>query len=201
VIPAIEAAWPSGVTRPFYLLSPLNYNDSALADLALDDSALVRRMLGINWASAPDTTIYDSYVGRWQFAYPEERDRLGYENFYDAAYYLLYAAAAAGQNLQSGANIAQGMNRLLSGPAYAVGPDRMGQAMGILSVPSATIQLNGTLGPPAFNLDGTRDSPGSVWCIDSSQTFHADVLRYAPGSDPTTATLTGMVPSGCISGF
>jgi hypothetical protein len=201
VIPAIEAAWPSGVTKPFYLLSPLNYNDSALAELVSNDSMLARRMLGINWAAAADTTAYDAYVGRWQFAYPESRDLLGFENFYDAAYYLLYAAAAAGQNLQSGANIAQGMNRLLSGPAYTVGPDRMGQAMGILSVPSATIQLNGTLGPPTFNLDGTRDSPGSVWCIDSSQTFHADVLRYAAGSDPTTATLTGTVPSACISTF
>jgi hypothetical protein len=201
VIPAIEAAWPSGVTKPFYLLSPLNYNDSGLAELVSDDGTLARRMLGINWASAPDTAIYDAYVGRWQFAYPEARDRLGYENFYDAAYYLLYAAAAAGQNLQSGANIAQGMNRLLSGPAYTVGPDRMGQAMGILSVPSATIQLNGTLGPPTFNLDGTRDSPGSIWCIDTNEAFHADVLRYVPAADPTAATLTGTVPSGCISSF
>jgi hypothetical protein len=203
VIPAIEAGWHEGVARPFYVLSPLNYNDPALEELIVTDTTLATRMLGVNWAAAPDTTAYDAYVGRWQFAFPASRDMLGYENFYDAAYYLIYAAAAAGQNLQSGANIAQGMSRLLTGPAYSVGPDRMGQAMGILSVPSASIRLDGTLGPPDFNLDGTRNSPGSIWCIDSGGVYHPDWLRYAPGpdNDPTRATLTNGISANCVPGF
>jgi hypothetical protein len=203
VVPAIEADWPVGVAKPFYLLSPFNYNDAALQDLIANERELASRMLGVNWAAAPDSTAYDAYVGRWQFAYPENRDDLGYENFYDAAYYLIYAAAAAGQNLQSGANIAQGMSRLLTGPAYSVGPDRMGQAMGILSVPSASIELDGTLGPPNFNLDGTRNAPGSIWCIDSAGVFHPDWLRYVPGAgdDPTQATLTSGIAASCVDGF
>ena len=78
----------------------------------------------------------------------------------------------------------------------------MPTAMATLAVGSATIQLNGTLGPPNFNpVDGTRESPGSVWCIDSTATFQADVLRYVPDAsgDPTLATLGGTFP--CISGF
>lgn len=205
VIPAIENAWPeSGSPKPFYLLSPGNYNDdTALQALVESNSSLASRMAGVNPAAAADSTAYERYIGRWDIAFPDYRDVRGMENFYDAAYYLIYAAVGAGQNLTNGTNLVTGMNRLLSGAGpYQVGPDDMPTAMATLAaVGSATIQLNGTLGPPDFNpADGTRESPGSVWCFDpSTGTCQADVLRYVPDADPTRATLSGTLP--CIPGF
>jgi hypothetical protein len=150
-------------------------------------------MAGINAAAAADARLYNAYVTRWDLAFPDARDVRGTENFYDAAYYLLYAAAGAGQSLTSGLGLVNGMNRLLSGSnAFDVGPADMADAFATLAVGNSTIQLNGTLGPPDFNpADGTRQSAGSVWCIDASG-FHADVLRYVPNdADPTAATLAG----------
>jgi hypothetical protein len=203
IIPQVEASWPDpGPPRPFYLLSPYNYNDAALKELVASNPQLVARMAGVNGAAAVDPANYRQYFGNWGDAYPELRDESGYENFYDAAYYLLYSIAAAAQPL-NGDNIAFGMNRLLSGPAYNVGPTDMPNALQALGVASATIQLNGTLGPPDFNrINGTRNSPGSVWCIDQSGTYHADVLRYSlVGNDPMQSTLTGEMPTACVSDF
>jgi hypothetical protein len=57
----------------------------------------------------------------------------------------------------------------------------------------ATIQLNGTMGPPNWNANGTRDMPGSVYCIDVTNSYRPDVLRYretTPG-DASTGILEG----------
>jgi hypothetical protein len=205
IIPAIESEWPTGgPPKPFYLLSPFNYRDSALQAQLQSNSSLQARIAGVNGAAAADPDLYDAYVGRYQRAYPENSgsDDLGYENFYDAAYYLLYAAAAAGQNLDNGQSIRAGMNRLLSGAGpYDVGPPDMPNAMSTLLNASATIQLDGTLGPPDWNtINGTRRSYGSVWCIDSGRNFQSDVLRYQPNdANPTQASLTGTFP--CMPDF
>lgn len=205
VIPLIEDGWPdTGPAKPFYLLSPGNFNDPRLATLLQTNSSLRSRIAGVNGAAAADTRVYDDYVGRWEAAFtePEVQDARGYENFYDAAYYLLYAAAGAGQNIDNGESLRIGMNRLLSGAGpYDVGPRDMPNAMSTLVSASATIQLNGTLGPPDFNpINGTRSSAGSVWCIDATRNFKSDVLRYVPNdANPTQASLTGDFT--CIPGF
>jgi hypothetical protein len=203
MIPAIEAQWPMDDTpRPFYLLSPNNYNDARLQDQAQAISMLYQRIAGVNAAAAEDTSVYDEYVGRWLGAYPEFPEDTGYENFYDAAYYLLYSAAGAGQNLTNGLNLRNGMNRLLSGPEYEVGPNRMSEAVGLLGGTSTNITLIGALGPPDFNpANGTRYAPSSVWCLDSNRSFRSDVLRYqeGPGDDATQASLIGTFP--CIASF
>jgi hypothetical protein len=93
------------------------------------------------------------------------------------------------------------MLRLLSGMEFPVGPERMIDAFAFLQL--ADIQLNGTLGPPTdFNSDGTRNSNGSVWCVDDTRTLQFDVLRYSvTGDDATTAALTGDFPATCIPDF
>jgi hypothetical protein len=203
IMTAVEAQWPaSGPPKPFYLLSPFNYGDSSLLGMMQSNSSLQARIAGINGAAAADPDVYDRYVGRYQTAFEGATGSdLFYENFYDAAYYLLYAAAAAGQNLDNGQSLRVGMNRLLSGPPYEVGPTAMPLAMSTLLNASATIQLNGTLGPPDWNtINGTRRSYGSVWCIDSAREFQSDVLRYQPDdANPMQASLTGTFP--CMPDF
>jgi hypothetical protein len=193
LVPAIESGWPAeGPPRPFYVLSPFNYNDGAVLDLIASNPSLVSRMAGVNGAAAVDATAYNSYLMRWNLAFPEAAGATGYENMYDAAYYLLYSAAAAGQGAPGGLNLVTGMNRLLRGMPVTVGPEALAQTVALLGANgSSTIQLNGTLGPPDFTVDGTRESVGSVYCVDGSG-FHADVLRYVPNdADPTAATLAG----------
>ena len=200
VIPAVESGWSEasgGQTLPFYLLSPDNYNDDALAGLLGSNSSVRGRMAGVNWAAAEDSATYDDYIGRWETAFPEERDVRGLENYYDAAYYLIYAAAGAGQLLTNGTHLVDGMARLLSGTRYNVGPSDMPRAMQALNQSAANIALYGTLGAPNFSsLDGTRQAPGSVWCVDSTNVTRSDVLRYVPGSaeDASTASLQGTFP-------
>lgn len=203
MIPAIEAQWPTdGTPKPFYLLSPDNFNDARVQDQVQSISGLYQRVAGVNFAAAADTHVYDEYVGRWLGAFPDFPEDVNYENFYDAAYYLLYAAAGARQNLTNGQSLLTGMNRLLAGPEYEVGPGQMPEAMGLVGQSNTNIELVGTLGPPDFNrTNGTRNAPGSVWCIDNSRAFRADVLRYEAGAgdDATQASLTGSFP--CIADF
>jgi hypothetical protein len=207
VVPGVENAWGTagGQPEPFYILSPLNYNSEAVVDLIEQNSALAERIVGVNGAAAEDSTNYERYTLAWDGAFPGDVGIRGYENFYDAAYYLIYAAAGAGQFLTgNGLDLKRGMARLLSGPIYNVGDRDIPNALQALAQASATIQLNGTLGPPDFNpISGTRESPGSVWCIDSAGVFHADRWRYVPGpdNDPTRATLRDGIVANCLAGF
>jgi hypothetical protein len=196
IVVPLERDWPSGSgapPRPFYLVSPYAFNNPALRALLQSNTTGVRtRMAGINAPSAADQSLYTGYLGRFTSEYPEASNYVGYENFYDAAYYLVYAIAGAATSFRDGRDMASpGMRQLLGGNlSLGVGPRDMGQAMDNLFNNTA-ITLNGTMGPPDFNvLTGARNAFGSVWCIDASLAPQSDVLRY----NATTKTLDGDFP-------
>lgn len=199
MLPAIEAQLSDDAPRPFYLLSPIHYNNPNMPERIKQEPALAYRMAGVNAAAATDTSLYDAYQIAFDSAYPEVAgESEGFENFYDAAYFLVYSAAAAGSvPFLTGRDMARGMTRLLSGPTtYGVGRRDMTYALQALENPTSKITLNGTLGPPDFEPStGVRRQPGSVWCIDEQGVQFSDVLRY----DPETQELTGDFP--CIDGF
>lgn len=201
MVPIIERDWPEGVgepPRPFYLLSPLHYRNGKL-ELLLDEHPELReRLVGVGAAAAEDPSLYRAYLTRWDEAYTERRGQAaGLENFYDAPYYLIYSAIAAGSAVNTGAGFASGMQRLLQGERYDVGPDDLRSAPGALSAPQSRIQLYGTMGPPDFDLiTGTRASVGSAWCVDAGGNTLADVLRYREAS----GRMEGDMES-CIPGF
>jgi hypothetical protein len=203
MIPAIESGWAGAAGsqgKPFYLLSPYHFNNPALTSMLQSNPTVRVRMVGVNVASAVDQKLYNSYQIAFDAAYPEVVGDRGYENFYDAAYYLIYSAAAAGNVATlSGDDLARGMGRLLSGPAFGVGQTDIPNALSALqSSAQAKITLNGTDGPPAWDPGtGGKVGPGSIWCVDSGLKQRADVLRY----DDTSKTLTGTFPSSCFSGF
>jgi hypothetical protein len=204
VVPALEDGWDdtSGQAHPFYLLSPFVYNSSELTVLLTNYPAVRQRFAGVNGPAALDPSVYNTYVNAWKLAYTERKDVRGYENFYDAAYYLIYAAAArANSGLDSGDDLRRGMLSLLDG-RESVDVGELGIARGLQALSLGNITLNGTLGPPDWDENtGTRQAEGSVWCVDGTTTSRSDVLRYslAPGADPTTATLTGTFP--CFPNF
>ena len=178
IVPALERS--AGQVEPFYLLSPWNIKPDPLQNLLLEFPQLYQRVAGVNFAAAVDRTIYDAYQTRFDAAFPSYAGTRDNENFYDAAYYLIYAAAAAGKvSPLTGADLASGMQRLLSGRySFSVGPDDLVPAFTALEEAGSSIVLNGTMGPPDFDPDtGARVQPGTVWCVDQSRKMNMDVLR------------------------
>jgi hypothetical protein len=201
MVPSIESGWAAAAgtqKKPFYLLSAYHFNNPALPPLLQSNPSVRTRLAGVNVASAEDQTLYNTYQIAFDTAYPEVAGQRGYENFYDAAYYLIYSAAAAGSvSSLSGDDLARGMGRLLSGMSFGVGQSDIPRALlALQSSSQAKIALSGTDGPPTFDPGtGEKLGPGSIWCVDSSSKQRADVLRY----DDDTKTLTGTFP--CFSGF
>jgi hypothetical protein len=213
IMPLLESTWDSatgGQDRPFYLLSPLNYNESTMPTLIGNDATdpngsvakgkvpLHQRILGFSWPAAVDQSIYNGYQLRFQEQYPGFSSP-GYENYYDAAYYLLYAVAAASQPL-TGTKIAAGLQRVIDGATQvSVGPSAaMSTAInGFKSDPNYKIELIGAGGPPTWDQFGGRNDPASVYCVDDMGVYHPDVQRY----NPDTMQLDGSVLTTCIDEF
>jgi hypothetical protein len=210
LIPFLELEWPvAEQQRPFYLLSPLQASDRAQLIATARANAgfqLEQRLVGVNIAAAADSRLYADYFNRLKSEYPEALNIDGTENYYDAAYFLMYAAAAGAKAAQvSGEDMVAGMHRLLGGVSYDVGSRDLLAALGYLrDDPARTIALQGTLGPPDFDENGARRGTGSVWCLERSTDPSSsapvwnlawDVLRY----DPTAGALSGTFP--CFDGF
>jgi len=208
IIPGIEADWPDAdQERPLYILSPLLYNQVLSAYdtlITMDDSAangkipIQKRLIGMNWPAAADPTIYNDYVDRYNKAYFTEA--LGYENFYDATAYLLYAVAGA-QEPYTGKSISEGMARLINTSAsasktWAVGPDDMPAVLDELKrSKTSTMQVIGAMGPPDWDGLGTRHDAASIWCVakgPQGTLFKSDVLRW----DGTNLTGNLNLPAG-----
>jgi hypothetical protein len=202
IIPTVENNWTTVVTtgqaKPFYLISPYNYNNGSFLRQVLTDFPTLRnRMAGVNWASTTEEYehILRTFELAWDSELPERAGTRGYENYYDAAYYLMYGVAAGGSTLGrfNGFDIRDGLRRVSGGSQdFEVGRRDLPAALGALASPSAFITLNGTLGAPNFDsATDARTDPGSVWCVsDNAGTQLVDVLRY----DSTTGELVGDFP-------
>lgn len=212
LVQVLEIVWPaSSGPRPFYVLSPYNTSDKALFPLAAgsdDDAESFRsRIAGINVASTSEARVLDAYERRFIGRFPTAQSALGQENYYDAMYFLVYAAVGAGRvSGLSGENLREGMQRLFSGTSIDMGPKDLGNAFGALGTPKGSISLFGTLGAPTFNLGtGARRGAGSVYCIalegQKNPVYKFDTLRVvaAKSGDEGAPTLEGTFP--CYEGL
>jgi len=205
IIPGVESGWAAqnpSKARPFYLLSASDYLDPATPPLINNDTSfqagqkpLYQRILGVNWPAAADQSVYEAYQARWVSAHAQRAD--GYENFYDAMYYLLYGVAAARAPL-TGKQIAAAMPRVTSSgnkiPQVDVGPgpDMVTYVGTLAQSTSEKIELIGAMGPPDWDVNGARSDAASVWCLNSVGASKADQLRYDPGTSkllPSDTTL------------
>jgi hypothetical protein len=174
ILPALEQD-----VRPFYLLSPTHFEslDRLYAFEGLQE--FKTRALGVRVSLPADVGAYVGFRLRFDTQYGYDGTVAAPHNAYDAAYYLLYSAAAAPSVWPlTGSDLTWGMRRLLSGPeGYEVGPSAMEPAMQALAMGS-TITLNGVMGPPNFDTQtGVRSGTGSVWCFDSNNFARFDALR------------------------
>jgi hypothetical protein len=206
MVPVIENDWDADARTqppPFYLLSPFHVRNPGLATV-LPLPGVRQRLVGVNAPSRVNTPLFSDYQVAWDFAYADttsDPNRHNSENYYDAAYYLIYAAAAANQNgLTNGQDLRLGMNDLLSGSnEFGVGKRDMSEAFQALA--RGSITLNGLLGPPNWDRNGTRVDLGTVWCINGLRESVYDVLRYDYDEASDTFTSTGTFPTQCINGF
>jgi hypothetical protein len=203
----VEDRWDMEVPdqpRPFYLLSPYHY--LVAADLPQvvgrysTPDQINLRMAGVNYASAPEEYRYitNDWLGAYANFIPDdpgtsgdESDTTGYENYYDAPWYVFGALAATTgrQDEFTGLDLAQGMLRLQNpnGDEYAVGGNDIVDAIDALA-DGESINYIGTMGLPTFDSSGARTGSGSVWCVTNVTTSPpvqqlADVLRVDPGPD------------------
>ncbi len=205
MVPLIENRWDEDARTqppPFYLLSPFHFGNPGLSTVRTLPGVR-QRLVGVNAPSSENQTLLGRYRLAWDAAYEETTsigNRHNYDNYYDAAYYLIYAAAARNPNgLTSGQDLRLGMNELLAGnQVFGVGKDEMSQAFFALSQDDIT--LNGLLGPPNWNRNGARFDTGSLWCMPATGLL-PDVVRYDYDEASGTITGRGEFPATCIDGF
>jgi len=206
IIPGVEKDWDArnpGRARPFYLLGALTYNDAGMSKLINTDTSLSKgqtslyqRILGLNWPAAADQSVYEAYQKRWKDVYGQRQD--GYENFYDAMYYLLYGVAASAAPVD-GPHLLAGLGRVtahgLKIPQLDVGPgDAMRDAVTELGRNQGSkYEVIGAMGPPSWDPTGARTDAGSVWCVNAAGAYQPDQLRYDAGDaslQPSDPALT-----------
>ncbi len=198
----LEVSWPSGVPRPFYLLSPYNAAYEPLmtwiygscGGKSSTPQVCSRRFAGINAASTTDTADLSQYESAFLTYTMGQTQLLGAENFYDAMYFAVYSLVASGRMYEpTGAAASQGMLRLvaLGAPEFHEGPADLGDVYGALGA-GGNVSLYGPDGPPNFDLaTGARVGQGDVYCIgwqdSGAPGYEYDVLRlgdegglYAP---------------------
>ncbi|MEO8182004.1 MAG: hypothetical protein ABI895_24485 [Deltaproteobacteria bacterium] len=215
VVEPLEAVWDEArPARPFYLMSPYQAGSGELHDAVVSSTqqnkqcnslpcpTMAGRLLGINFESARNPSIVTSYRTRFH-QYTTLADF--YENFYDAAWYMFYAIAAAGDVPLTGTEIARGMGRLVRTDitrTFAVGPAAVSDVLYALGISgTGGIQLDGAMGPPDFDPGtGARRTLGSAYCVSGGGNFLWDVMRYEASPAPPSMSAPG--PSTCVpAGF
>jgi hypothetical protein len=209
MLQVLELRWQPSASNPSpaYLLGPYNMGSRDVLTWTgsyvpgqpnMQPEARRMRLAGVGVAAASDTHVLNAYEIRFLSKFSSGSAALGQENYYDAMYFAVYSVVGAGPlpNI-SGLNLAEGMQRLLSGTSYDMGPMPMGNIYGALGASNGTISLFGTLGPPDFRRsNGARVGEGSVYCV--SRDFDAggpgyayDVMRVTPSPDGGVPGLGG----------
>jgi hypothetical protein len=210
----LENTWASS-PRPFYVLSPYNAGDLAAVrariQRLLDELGEVdanSRFIGVSVAGPESLDNQNAYEVGLQTRFPRTRHPdhppdPDTGNYYDAAYFLAYAAYAAdlGKPL-TGSRMAQGLERVvdLAGASLDVGPRHTRIVFDTLDR-GETIALDGTLGRPDFS-NGHRKVNASVYCFEhvtDSALLRKDVLVYNEDDEFRLNPLWSSFP--CFAGF
>lgn len=207
----IEKSWLATTHRPFYVMSPHNVGSAAFKGVFTQGgvpAGLQSRVVGVNVAVADDISLYRAYYDALRGSVPTAEE--GYDNFYDAVYWMLYAAHAGGvtdTNI-TGQDLVVGMERLVDATAayqMTIGTSGLANHLSYLSSnPDSRASFIDTLGAPNFLPSGARKGKGSVWCIendDGTLDYAYDVLQYRPDNGGELYLPQGSTGFPCFSGF
>jgi hypothetical protein len=144
------------------------------------------------------------FTQKFSLTYPGLKT--SFNNYYDAFYFLAYAAYAGPRQaffngLITASDFETAIFRLtdLAAAKVNVGPDEMSTGFKELNEAFSTIQLYGTMGPPDFDRSvGMRRESGSIYCFDSQTLkMQRDTIRY----NRQTKELTQMQSPVCLRSF
>jgi hypothetical protein len=178
---AVEKAY-TGALKPQYLMQLYLKGPNMVAYLKGASATAVRPRIRALIFTEENGAVYSDFFNRFGQEYPGVPFVNNvYQHFYDAAYALIYGyAAGSGTSPRvTGANIAEGMQRLVpkqdGEPQYNVGRGSGGQ--GIISVfsglaaPGSHIDLNGAGNRLDWDTKGSIRATSvdwNVWCVDSA---------------------------------
>jgi hypothetical protein len=210
LVPKLERAYAdAGARPPFYVFgSEFTRRPSLLGHVDIESLLPARtRMIGLNFASADDPTLYQAYRLRISAIAPGLYENVNewrvkpFATVYDATYYLVYAAVAGGPG---GLAKAAGFRRLISGPRHEIGPGGIESVVARLSRADTTVSLSGPSGDFPFHAPtGGRIAFSNAWCIDegpidndflNNLEYVFDVLRYDNALRDFTGTITCFDP-------
>lgn len=120
-LPRIEAKWPAGKPRPFYVVTEISYDAAPFEKASLDDS-VIARISGTHPFTSPErANNIQGFSTRYRLSYkePPNGNFSGYEAFYATA---LAIAANGSQPVLDGPRISAGFSSLLGGAPYDLGP-------------------------------------------------------------------------------
>lgn len=183
--PQIEAQWPAGASRPYYLAN--TGPGSELSKLVGANQDWASRIISANQAldrSTPDYAAYAATVNG-EFSGTPGGPSIGGTNQYDIFYALAYGIVAVGGQPLTGANIAKGMRSHQSGRPLNTGGAHIFDVYSALAA-GDKIDLRGV----ATTLKW--DNNGDVFA-----TIELDCPKTAP-SDGGIGPSIGLKPTGLV---
>jgi hypothetical protein len=176
----LEARWPSGRGRPFYIAMTGDPKPGLLRFFG-SDAGRRHRFLAVELAvgATPNVLLSRRYN---EYFSPPIAPTFTPASAYDAFYVLAYSAFAAGDGDLDGLRLAKAMGRLSQGPVVDVGPTGIFDAIGALAN-GGSIDLNGA--GSSLDFDPATGETSSAW----------DVLCIGGGKSGAPRSL---VPSGIV---
>jgi hypothetical protein len=126
---------------------------------------LYNRFLGISIAGADDRALYGDYLKRLRLFQRMASD--GFENYYDAIYYLAYSVYVEGvERPLDGLQISAGMSRMNNGMQFSVGPTDIRAVFDALQGRDGSITLIGAGGSLFDVPHGVRIDKAGLYCFE-----------------------------------
>jgi branched-chain amino acid transport system substrate-binding protein len=186
-----DDTFPDEVNKPRYLLSDGGLINGLWEAVGSDDD-LRRRIRGSVPGPANDLfkTFRSDYGSR--FTDGTSPDIFGAAGGYDATYLLAYSLVSIGSGQVSGAALAGGLKKMVSGAGVDVGTGQISSTFPILASGNG-IDFNGASGPLDFDVaTGEAPSDIQIWCLPKdlvgNATSGTSSGRYY---EAATATLKG----------
>lgn len=191
LLSGIEAAW-GGIApplpRPYYLV-PDGGKVQEMLDQIGDDEDLRRRVRGTVPGVAGE--LYDAFKLRFQAFI--KKDPLAYaDTGYDATYLLAYATVAVKDKPLTGANIADGLKKMIKGTGIDAGPTDINKAFQAIDS-AGEIDYTGASGPLNFDTaTGEAKADIDIWCVgrntSSKPVFLSSGQKYDAALDKVIGT-------------
>jgi hypothetical protein len=212
ILVKLEAATPA--PSYFYVVSPYDASDARAVGQRIlgflgtgGTTDLNERVIAVSIAEPENSDVQTSYATSLGIKFPRSAHPAAIAdtgNYYDAQYYLAYAAYASGLDEPlTGPTMAAAFARLAvpDGKPYAVGPDHVQSILDLLDEPTEKLSIESTLGPPDFE-EGHRRVDAGLSClrVSGQQVFEErDVLVYDRAGAKFRAPRDDGFP--CFAGF